>query len=76
MHPNDSTKLEEQWPILDELARDATCVAIGETGLDWFRDHVDRASRHGVFGVGRVWWTTNKGAINVGGGWVQRGRSG
>jgi len=38
LHPNDSTNFDEQWPTIDELARDETCVAIGETGLDCFRD--------------------------------------
>jgi TatD DNase family protein len=38
LHPNDSTKFDEQWPTIDELARDPSCVAIGETGLDCFRD--------------------------------------
>lgn len=38
LHPNDSTKFDEEWPIISELARDQTCVAIGETGLDCFRD--------------------------------------
>ncbi|MFT4512006.1 MAG: TatD DNase family protein [Planctomycetota bacterium] len=38
LHPNDSTKFDEQWPTIDELAREPSCVAIGETGLDCFRD--------------------------------------
>ena len=38
LHPNDSTKFDEQWPTIDALARDKSCVAIGETGLDCFRD--------------------------------------
>ena len=38
LHPNDSAKFDEEWPIISELARDKTCVAVGETGLDCFRD--------------------------------------
>ena len=38
LHPNDSAKFEDEWPIISQLARDKTCVAIGETGLDCFRD--------------------------------------
>lgn len=38
LHPNDSTKFNEQWPTIDELAREPSCVAVGETGLDCFRD--------------------------------------
>ena len=38
LHPNDSTKFAEQWPIIEALAREPTCTAIGETGLDCFRD--------------------------------------
>lgn len=38
LHPNDSTKFDEQWPVIDALAREPDCVAIGETGLDCFRD--------------------------------------
>ncbi|MBX3461910.1 MAG: TatD family hydrolase [Planctomycetes bacterium] len=38
LHPNDSTRLDEEWPALDALARDPSCSAIGETGLDCFRD--------------------------------------
>lgn len=38
LHPNDSTKFDEEWPIIEALAREKTCTAIGETGLDCFRD--------------------------------------
>ncbi len=38
LHPNDSAKFEEEWPIISQLAHDKTCVAVGETGLDCFRD--------------------------------------
>ena len=38
LHPNDSTHFDEQWTTIDTLARDPSCTAIGETGLDCFRD--------------------------------------
>lgn len=45
LHPNDSTKFDEQWPIIDELGHDPSCVAIGETGLDCFRDRTPLAQQ-------------------------------
>tara|TARA_R110002072_G_scaffold46591_10_gene129108 strand:+ start:102591 stop:103340 length:750 start_codon:yes stop_codon:yes gene_type:complete len=45
LHPNDSTKFDEQFSIIDELARDPSCVAIGETGLDCFRDRTPLAQQ-------------------------------
>lgn len=38
LHPNDSTALDEQWPTIAALAAEPDCTAIGETGLDCFRD--------------------------------------
>jgi len=38
LHPNDSGSLAEQWPAIEEMARDPACTAIGETGVDCFRD--------------------------------------
>jgi TatD DNase family protein len=38
LHPNDSTQFDAQWPSIVELAKQPGCVAIGETGLDCFRD--------------------------------------
>lgn len=38
LHPNDSTRLDEEWATIEALARDPSCAAIGETGLDCFRD--------------------------------------
>lgn len=38
LHPNDATKLDEEWPAIAAIAREAGCAAIGETGLDCFRD--------------------------------------
>ncbi|HZN38798.1 MAG TPA: TatD family hydrolase [Planctomycetota bacterium] len=38
LHPNDSTRLQAEWGEIEALARDPECTAIGETGLDCFRD--------------------------------------
>ena len=38
LHPNDSSRLDEEWPAIEALARDPGCTALGETGLDTFRD--------------------------------------
>jgi TatD DNase family protein len=38
LHPNDATRFADEWPQILELARDPSCNAIGETGLDLVRD--------------------------------------
>lgn len=38
LHPNDSSRLDDEWPTIEALAREPDCTAIGETGLDCFRD--------------------------------------
>lgn len=38
LHPNDAAKLEAEWPGIEALCRRDDCLAIGETGLDFFRD--------------------------------------
>lgn len=38
LHPNDATRFDEQWRGIEELAAARDCAAIGETGLDCFRD--------------------------------------
>jgi TatD DNase family protein len=45
LHPNDSGGLDAQWSGLELLMREPDCVAIGETGLDWFRDHATPAAQ-------------------------------
>ncbi|MCA8966247.1 MAG: TatD family hydrolase, partial [Planctomycetes bacterium] len=38
LHPNDATRLDDEWAEIEALARRPDCAAIGETGLDCFRD--------------------------------------
>ena len=38
LHPNDATQFAMQWPALVALARQPGCAAIGETGMDCYRD--------------------------------------
>lgn len=38
LHPNDATRLDEDWPAITALARRPDCRAIGETGMDCYRD--------------------------------------
>lgn len=38
LHPNDATRFAEDWPAIERLARTPGCAAIGETGLDCYRD--------------------------------------
>lgn len=38
LHPNDSGRFADEWSGLESLARRDDCVAIGETGLDFFRE--------------------------------------
>ena len=45
LHPNDSSRLFEEWPVIEELARDPDCTAIGETGMDCFRDRTPLAQQ-------------------------------
>lgn len=40
LHPNDCTVFDEEWPELEALGKTSEVVAIGETGLDFFRDRV------------------------------------
>ncbi len=43
IHPNHEIEHEPSVDLLCELANHPRCVAIGETGLDFFRHHVDPA---------------------------------
>jgi TatD DNase family protein len=49
-HPNRATGFgEDDLALLDELARDARCLAIGETGLDFYRDTAPREDQERAF---------------------------
>ncbi len=43
LHPNDSTRFDAEWPAIAALARQPGCSALGETGLDLFRDRTPLA---------------------------------
>jgi len=47
LHPNDSSHFDEQWATIEALAREPSCAAIGETGMDCFRDRtpIDQQER-------------------------------
>jgi TatD DNase family protein len=50
IHPHDAAALEASWwPQLEALARRASVVAIGETGLDYFYDTSPRPTQLQVF---------------------------
>ena len=50
LHPNHADEWSDELEAaIRERAAHPRCVAIGETGLDWFRDHVDRATQTDVF---------------------------
>lgn len=38
LHPNDATRLADEWPAIEALARAPGCAALGETGMDCYRD--------------------------------------
>lgn len=42
LHPNSAGAFPSEWSELERLARDPGCVALGETGLDFYRDHATR----------------------------------
>ena len=49
-HPNEATGFDEgRRTELQALAEHPRCVAIGETGLDYFRDHAPRADQLRAF---------------------------
>lgn len=40
IHPNDAAQAkEEDFPVIEEMVKDKKCLAIGEVGLDFYRDH-------------------------------------
>lgn len=38
LHPNDALRLDAEWDAIEALARDPGCAALGETGMDTYRD--------------------------------------
>lgn len=49
IHPNDSTNVHaEDIKKIEELAKKEKVVAIGEIGLDYYRDHASREKQHEV----------------------------
>jgi TatD DNase family protein len=50
IHPNDATEATpEVLEAIERLAADPACVAIGETGLDYYRDHTTPAQQDASF---------------------------
>ena len=45
LHPNDSSRFDAEWAELVALAKTPGCAAIGETGLDTFRDRTPLAQQ-------------------------------
>ncbi|MEO6593761.1 MAG: TatD family hydrolase, partial [Planctomycetota bacterium] len=45
LHPNDATRLDAEWAEIEALARDPDCTAIGETGMDCYRDRTPLAQQ-------------------------------
>lgn len=49
-HPHDADKMTPAWwDVHERLARHPRVVAIGETGLDFYYDHSDRAAQAAAF---------------------------
>lgn len=42
LHPNYAGRFEAEWDAIEALCREDGCAAIGETGLDFFRDRASR----------------------------------
>lgn len=50
VHPNSATQWDEQAAdAIESLASDERCVAIGETGLDFYRDHASPQDQEEAF---------------------------
>ena len=49
-HPNEATGFDDaDLAELEALAATSKCVAIGETGLDYYRDYAPRADQERAF---------------------------
>jgi TatD DNase family protein len=52
IHPHEAgTATETDLAALRELLANSKAVAVGETGLDWYRDHAPRDDQRRVFGA-------------------------
>jgi TatD DNase family protein len=50
VHPNDAMEATPQvLDVIEQLARDEQTVAVGETGLDYYRDHTTPAEQEASF---------------------------
>lgn len=50
IHPHDASKVSEQdWQTLELLAKDSKVVAIGETGLDYYRNRSPHEDQKRIF---------------------------
>lgn len=45
LHPNDASRFDAEWPAIETLARTPGCAALGETGLDCYRDRTPLAAQ-------------------------------
>ncbi len=50
IHPHDASKVSEQdWRALESIVKESKVVAIGETGLDYYRDRSPREDQQHIF---------------------------
>jgi TatD DNase family protein len=49
LHPHDASKFVAQWKMLEALACTDDCVAVGETGFDFYYEHSPRDEQEGAF---------------------------
>lgn len=50
VHPNDAMEASPQvLEVIERLAKEPECVAVGETGLDYYRDHTTPALQQASF---------------------------
>ena len=50
IHPNDAMEATPRvLEVIEQLGQDPACVAIGETGLDYYRDHTTPAQQEASF---------------------------
>jgi len=50
VHPHDVAAMaDDDWPALEELARQPRVVGIGETGLDYYYDHSPREQQRAAY---------------------------